>query len=482
MTFSPIHAKIFPVHVPYTGFRPQYIKEEKIMNPKNNRSSFSGKIGFVLSAAGASVGLGNIWRFPYLAAKYGGGIFLLIYIVLALTFGYTMIVAESALGRMTRKSPVGAFQSFGKKKWMSFGGWINAVIPILIVPYYSVIGGWVIKYLLEYIRGDGAKLAEDGYFSAFISDGASTELCFVLFCMFTLVIIFAGVRNGVERVSKLMMPVLVVLSVIIAVYSVTRPGALAGVKYFLVPNPANFSWMTVVAAMGQMFYSLSIAMGILITFGSYMKKDTAIEDATRNVEVFDTAIAIMAGLMIIPAVYTFMGTEGMSAGPGLMFVSLPKVFKAMGAAGVLVGIVFFLMVSFAAVTSSVSVMEAIVSSMMDKFHVSRKKGTILTTLYGMIVGVIVCLGYNKLYFELKLPNGTVAQILDVMDYISNNCLMPMVALLTCILIGWVVKPKVIIDEVTLGGYRFGREKLYVAMIKVIAPLMLLILLVQSVGL
>ena len=240
--------------------------------------------------------------------------------------------------------------------------------------------------------------------------------------------------------------------------------------------------MTVVAAMGQMFYSLSIAMGILITFGSYMKKDTAIEDATRNVEVFDTAIAIMAGLMIIPAVYTFMGTEGMSAGPGLMFVSLPKVFKAMGAAGVLVGIVFFLMVSFAAVTSSVSVMEAIVSSMMDKFHVSRKKGTILTTLYGMIVGVIVCLGYNKLYFELKLPNGTVAQILDVMDYISNNCLMPMVALLTCILIGWVVKPKVIIDEVTLGGYRFGREKLYVAMIKVIAPLMLLILLVQSVGL
>ena len=238
------------------------------MNPKNNRSSFSGKIGFVLSAAGASVGLGNIWRFPYLAAKYGGGIFLLIYIVLALTFGYTMIVAESALGRMTRKSPVSAFQSFGKKKWMSFGGWINAVIPILIVPYYSVIGGWVIKYLLEYIRGDGAKLAEDGYFSAFISDGASTELCFVLFCMFTLVIIFAGVRNGVERVSKLMMPVLVILSVIIAVYSVTRPGALAGVKYFLVPNPANFSWMTVVTAMGQMFYSLSIAMGILITFGT----------------------------------------------------------------------------------------------------------------------------------------------------------------------------------------------------------------------
>ena len=249
----------------------------------NKRSSFSGKLGYVLSAAGASVGLGNIWRFPYLAAKYGGGIFLLIYILLALTFGYTMIVAETAIGRMTKKSPVGAFSSFGKSKWLSAGGWINAIIPVLIVPYYSVIGGWVIKYLVEYIKGNGQKLAADGYFSDFISNGASTEICFAVFALFTLAIIYAGVRNGIERVSKFMMPILIVLSVIIAIYSVTRPGALEGVKYFLVPNVKNFSWMTVVAAMGQMFYSLSIAMGILITFGSYMKKDVSIEDSTRNV-------------------------------------------------------------------------------------------------------------------------------------------------------------------------------------------------------
>ena len=266
----------------------------------HKRSAFSGKLGFVLSAAGASVGLGNIWRFPYLAAKYGGGIFLLIYIVLAVTFGYTMIMAETALGRMTKKSPVGAFAAFGKGGGFAFGGWINAIIPILIVPYYSVIGGWVIKYLVEYLRGGGSALAQDGYFSEFISSGVSVELCFVLFTLFTLAIIYAGVRNGVERVSKCMMPVLVVLSVIIAVYSVTRPGALAGVKYFLVPNLDNFSWMTVVSAMGQMFYSLSIAMGILITFGSYMKKDVSIEESTPTVEIFDTAIAIMAGLMIIP--------------------------------------------------------------------------------------------------------------------------------------------------------------------------------------
>ena len=315
------------------------------MNKK--RSAFSGKIGYVLSAAGASVGLGNIWRFPYLAAKYGGGIFLLVYIILALTFGYTMIVAESALGRMTRKSPVGAFRSFAKGKkvgWLSFGGWINAIIPVLIVPYYSVIGGWVVKYLFEYIRGNGSKLAEDGYFSGFISNGGATEICFVIFCMFTLVIIYAGVQNGIERVSKIMMPILIVLSVIIAIYSVTRPGAIEGVKYFLVPNVKNFSWMTVVAAMGQMFYSLSIAMGILVTFGSYMRKDTSIEDSTRNVEIFDTAIAMMAGLMIIPAVFAFSGgdPDTLQAGPSLMFITIPKVFANMGfgtAVGILLSLI-----------------------------------------------------------------------------------------------------------------------------------------------
>ena len=341
-------------------------------NQTTKRSSFSGKIGFVLSAAGASVGLGNIWRFPYLAAKYGGGIFLLIYIILALTFGYTMIMAETSLGRMTKKSPVGAFASFGKSHLSCLGGWINAIIPVLIVPYYSVIGGWVLKYLVEYVRGHAQPVAEDGYFSAFISDGFSTEICFVIFSVITLAIIYAGVRNGIERVSKFMMPILVVLSVIIAIYSVTRPGALAGVKYFLVPNISNFSWMTVVAAMGQMFYSLSIAMGILITFGSYMKKETSIEESTKNVEIFDTAIAIMAGLMIIPAVFAFSGgdPDTLQAGPALMFITIPKVFASMGF-GTFAGVMFFLLVLFAALTSSIALTESAVSTFEDELGWSR---------------------------------------------------------------------------------------------------------------
>lgn len=446
---------------------------------KNKRSTFSGKIGFVLSAAGASVGLGNIWRFPYLAAKYGGGIFLLIYILLALTFGYTMIVAESALGRMTRKSPVGAFKAFGKKAgWLSFGGWINAIIPVLIVPYYSAIGGWVIKYLIEYVKGNGTKLAADGYFSEFISNGASTEICFVIFCMFTLSIIYAGVRNGIERVSKFMMPILVVLSVIIAIYSVTRPGAMAGVKYFLVPNLKNFSWMTVVAAMGQMFYSLSIAMGILITFGSYMKKDSSIEDSTRNVEVFDTAIAIMAGLMIIPAVFAFSGgdPDALQAGPALMFITLPKVFANMGF-GTAVGILFFLLVLFAAVTSSIALTESAVSTFEDELGWNRKKATLVLAVIMVFLGSLSCLGYGP------LANVTIIgmQFLDFFDFLTNSVMMPIAAIMICLLVSRAAGIKAVEAEVLHGEGTFRRKKIFCVMIKYICPIFAAIILISSVA-
>ena len=446
------------------------------MNHK--RSSFSGKLGFVLSAAGASVGLGNIWRFPYLAAKYGGGIFLLIYIILALTFGYTMIIAETSLGRMTKKSPVGAYESFGKSKLLSAGGWINAVIPILIVPYYSVIGGWVIKYLFEYLLGHGQTLAADDYFSGFISNGFSAEICFLIFTMFTVVIIYMGVRNGIERVSKFMMPILVILSVIIAVYSVTRPGAMAGVKYFLVPNLENFSWMTVVSAMGQMFYSLSIAMGILVTFGSYMKKDTSIEDSTKNVEIFDTAIAIMAGLMIIPAVFAFSGgdPDTLQAGPSLMFITLPKVFAGMGF-GTGTGILFFLLVLFAAVTSSIALTESAVSTFEYELHWSRKKATVFMTVIMIFLGTLSCLGYGP------LADITVIgmQFLDFFDFLTNSVMMPIAAIATCLLVSRVIGVEKIENEVTEGGHLFKRKVIFQFMIKYLCPIFAAIILVSSVA-
>ena len=444
----------------------------------HERSTFSGKLGFVLSAAGASVGLGNIWRFPYLAAKYGGGIFLLIYIILALTFGYSMIIAETALGRMTRKSPVGAFGKFGKSKWLSFGGWINAVIPILIVPYYSVIGGWVIKYLIEYVKGNSQKLAEDGYFSAFISDGTSTEICFLVFALLTLAIIFAGVRNGVERVSKFMMPILVFLSVLIAFYSVTRPGALAGVKYFLVPNPANFSWMTVVAAMGQMFYSLSIAMGILVTFGSYMKRDVSIEGSTTNVEIFDTAIAIMAGLMIIPAVFSFSGgdPDTLQAGPALMFITIPKVFANMGF-GTPIGIIFFLLVLMAALTSSIALTESAVSTFQDELRWPRKGATVIVGIIMVILGSLSSLGYGPLAY-VKIIG---MQFLDFFDFLTNSVMMPIAAFATCILISRVIGVGKIEEEVEADGGSFKRKKVFRFMIRYLCPIFTVIILLSSVA-
>lgn len=445
---------------------------------EEKRSSFSGKIGFVLAAAGASVGLGNIWRFPYLAAKYGGGIFLFVYILLALTFGYTMIMAETAIGRMTKKSPVGAFGAFGRTWHLRFGGWMNAIIPMLIVPYYSTIGGWVIKYMFEYIRGNGSTLAADGYFDSFISGGFSAEIWFLIFALVTLAVIYAGVENGIERVSKFMMPVLVVLAVVIAVYSMTREGAMAGVKYFLVPEFENFSWMTVVSAMGQMFYSLSIAMGILITFGSYMKKDVAIEEATRNVEIFDTAIAIMAGLMIIPAVFAFSGgdPETLKAGPSLMFITIPKVLDSMGF-GTAMGILFFVLVFFAALTSAIALTESAVATFEDEMKWSRSRATMVAGVIIIALGTLSSLGYGPLAFIqiIGMP------FLDFFDFLTNSVMMPIAALTTCLLVVRIIGTERIAEEVEKDGAPFKRKKVFNFMIRYLCPIFVVIILISSVA-
>ena len=453
------------------------MKKENNFAHNHNRGSFSGRIGYVLAVAGSAVGLGNIWRFPYLAAKYGGGIFLLIYILLTASFGYVLIMSETALGRMTRKSPVGAFEHFGKTKSFKIGGWLNAVIPMLIVPYYSTIGGWVIKYLVEYFKGNVQAVAEDGYFGNFISDSWQAELWFLVFAALVFIIILGGVQNGVERMSKIMMPVLVVLAVVVTIYSVTRPGAVEGVKYFLIPNVKNFSWMTVVAAMGQMFYSLSIAMGILVTFGSYMKRDVSIEGSTTNVEIFDTAIAIMAGLMIIPAVFAFSGgdPDTLQAGPALMFITIPKVFASMGF-GTLVGILFFVLVLCAALTSSIALTESAVSTFQDELKWSRRKSTVLVGVIMIILGSLSSLGYGPLGF-VKIIG---MQFLDFFDFLTNSVMMPLAALATCFLILRVVGFKKISEEIEQSS-SFRRKKLYTVFLKYFAPICLIIILCSSIA-
>ena len=444
----------------------------------SERGSFTGKLGFVLSAAGASVGLGNIWRFPYLAAKYGGGMFLLIYILLAVTFGYTMIVAETSIGRSSGKSPVSAFRFYSSSRSMKFGGWINAVIPILIVPYYSVIGGWVCKYLYEFIIHDPALIANDTFFTSFISGGPSAEFWFIVFAAMTLGVIFMGVENGIEQVSRIMMPLLVVLALIISGYVLTRPGALAGVKYFLIPNFSDFSFMTVVTAMGQMFYSLSIAMGILITFGSYMKRHVSIEDSTRQVEFFDTAIAVMAGLMIIPAVFSFSGgnPEALNAGPSLMFITMPKIFAQMQF-GRIIGILFFALVLFAALTSSIALTECAVSVFSDELYWSRAKGTTVTGIIMILLGTLSCLGYGVLSFitPLGMP------FLDFFDFLTNSVMMPVSALMICILVSRYMGIETVVSEVQTNGHPFRRKAIFRFMIRYVCPLFILIILISSVA-
>lgn len=444
---------------------------------QGNRGSFSGKIGFVLSAAGASVGLGNIWRFPYLCAKYGGGIFLIVYVVLALTFGYTMIVAETAIGRYTNKSPVGAFNTLSNNKLMTLGGWINAIIPILIVPYYSVIGGWVCKYLFEYIRNDASVMATDTFFTDFITNGAESEVWFIVFSILVLIVIYMGVENGIERVSKFVMPILVLLAVVICVYSVTRPGALAGVKYLFIPEFENFSIMTVVTAMGQMFYSLSIAMGILITFGSYVKKEVSIEESTKQVEIFDTAIAIMASLMIIPAVFAFTGGDEttLKAGPSLMFITMPKIFASMGF-GRVIGIVFFALVLFAAVTSAIALTESAVSTFSDEFQWDRKRGVNIMAAIMIVLGSLSSLGNGPLS-GVKIIG---MQFLDFFDFLTNSIMMPIAAVATCILVTKFMTVEKLEAEVEQENHPFKRKAIFSFMIKFLCPLFVVIILVSAI--
>lgn len=440
---------------------------------EQKRSSFTGKIGFVLAAAGSAVGLGNIWRFPYLAAQYGGGIFLLVYILLAVTFGFTLMCAEIALGRKTGKSAIGAFKDLNKK--YAFVGVIASIIPAIILPYYSVIGGWVTKYLTVFITGGMHQAAQDGYFNSFVSQAGSPLLYFFIFIGITALVVLLGVEKGVEKVSKIMMPVLIVLTLFIAIYSMFIPGAMDGVLYYITPDISKFSAKTVLAAMGQLFYSMSLAMGIMITYGSYMKKDVNLESSVSQIEIFDTGIAFLAGLMIIPSVFAFSGgnQEALGQGPGLMFVTLPKVFDFMPG-GAIIGALFFLLVLFAALTSSISLMETVVSIIKDKTGLNRKLICGIVFLFSVILGIPSSLG-NGVWANVKIFN---MDILSFFDFISNNIMMPVVALLTCFFIGFVIKPQALIEEIETSG-KFKRKKLFVVVIKYIAPICIILILLTS---
>ena len=451
--------------------------QNKNQDSIKDSGKFGSRLGFILAAAGSAVGLGNIWRFPYLAAKYGGGLFLLVYIILAVTFGFALLLTEIAIGRRTGKSVIGAYRSINKK--FSFLGWLAALVPVIITPYYCVIGGWVLKYLFTFITGNGSDAAGDGaFFTGFIGSSAQPTIFFIIFLVITALVVMLGVKNGIERLSKFMMPVLVLLTIGIAIYTLTLDGAGEGLKYYILPNFDNFSFnmlmKTLAAAMGQLFYSMSIAMGIMVTYGSYMRKEDSLERSVRQIEIFDTGIAVLAGLIIVPAVFVFSGgnAEALNKGPGLMFITLPNVFKSM-AGGQILGTVFFVLVALAALTSSISLMETVVSIIMEKFHFRRIKASIITLVICFVLGMLSVLGYSA----WKKAELFGMQFLDFFDFISNNIMMPIVALLTCALIGWVTKPVYIEDEVLESEEKFRSRRLHAIMLRYVCPVCMIIILI-----
>lgn len=466
--------------------------KEKNFTMEKKQNHFSGQLGFVLAAAGSAVGVGNLWRFPYLAAKDGGGLFLIIYFILVLTFGFTLLTSDIAIGRRTHKSAIGAYEQM-RPKWKGLGI-LTFLVPVLIMTYYAVIGGWITKYAVVYVSGQASAAAADDYFTSFITSPVSPVVFALLFMGVTALIVYNGVQNGIEKVSRWMMPVLLVLVVVIACYSLTLSHTNAdgqavtgwqGFLYYLTPNLEGLTvqrfLQILLDAMSQLFFSLSVSMGIMITYGSYVHPEVDLNRAVNQIEIFDTGVAFLAGMMIIPAVYVFSGTEGMGAGPSLMFISLPKVFAAMGRAGTAVGILFFVTAIFATLSSCISVLESITANCMEIFHTSRRKTVLVLSVIYLAASAVIALGYSVFYVEVLLPNGSVGQLLDIMDYVSNSVMMPFIALLSTVLIGWVMTPDYVIDEMERNGETFRRKKLYCVMIRYVAPVMMFVLFLQSTG-
>ena len=452
--------------------------QSEIGGEKKKHTGFTGKIGFVLAAAGSAVGLGNLWRFPYLAAKYGGGIFLICYVALAILFGVTLLTLEIAIGRKTGKGVIGAFKALNKKfKWF---GYFAIIVPLIIVPYYCVIGGWVVKYMFAFISGDvgvttpGVDTAP--YFSSFISSPTEPLIFFLIFAVITVLVISFGVQKGIEKMSKILMPALAIIAVALMIYVMCQPGALIGVEYFLVPDFSKFSFSTVLAALGQLFYSMSIGMCIMITYGSYMKKSVSIRSSSAQIAIFDSGFAIVAGLIIVPAIFAFSSDPNSalaSSGPSLMFIQLTNVFNSIPG-GRIIGAIFFVLVFFAALTSSISLVESIVNVICESGKIKRWQACLI------VFGVIFVLGtLSSLGFGVLSPISIGGKgILDMFDFLANNILIPIAAIITCVIAGYFIDKTILPKEIGIENKKFARGYFNI-IVRYVAPICILVILITG---
>ncbi len=452
------------------------------LSSKQKKSSFTGKIGFVLAASGSAVGLGNLWRFPYLTAQYGGAIFILCYVALAIIFGVALLMLEIAIGRYTGKGVIGAFKTLNKKfKWF---GYLCVIVPLIIVPYYCVIGGWVVKYAWSFIIGTegvaGGVVSPDTtgeFFVNFVTSPVEPLIFFLIFAIATVAIVVFGVQKGIEKISKILMPALAIMAIFLMIYTFCQPGALEGISYTLIPDFSKFGFETVLGALGQLFYSLSIGMCIMITYGSYMKKDVNIKSSSRQIAIFDSGFALIASLIIIPATFVTLGAGAEDAlqsnGPSLMFIQLTNVFNHM-AGGRIIGIIFFTLVLFAAVTSSISLVESIVAVLCEDGRMKRFIACVIVFGAIIILGSLSSLGEGVLSGFKNLTGGM--SILDSFDFIANNILIPIAAIITCVIAGWFIDKNIINNEISLTK---KSSAYFNIIIKYVAPICILIILVTG---
>ena len=438
------------------------------------RGSFTNKMGFVLATAGAAVGLGNIWRFPYLVAENGGGLFLLVYLLLVFTVGIALILTESAVGRRAGAGVLSAFSKISKR-W-TFLGYLSFFIPLLILSFYAVVGGWVLQYGLQFLLGNGLEMASPGYFAGFSADPLVPTILALVFLALTAGIVIRGVQKGVEKTCRFVMPTLLVMLIILAGYCICMPGGLEGVAYMFYPDFSEFTPGLLIAALGQVFFSLTIGAGLIITYGSYLPKKENLVTSARAVAVFDVAVAVLAAMMVIPAVFAFSGgsPETLGSGPDLMFIVLPQVFVSFPF-GNLIGALFFILVFFAAITSSVAIYEVGISSLIDRFGLSRKRAVLTLSLPLAAAVVLVSLGFGVLDFIQINGLG----IFAFLDYLTNNILLPISAFLMSIVAGWVIKPKGIIDEICAEGVTFRGQKIFSLALRYLIPAVILVILITG---
>ena len=400
-----------------------------------------------------------------MASQHGGGAFLLAYIIVVLLFGVILLMTEIAIGRREHRSPVDAFADLNKKGKPI--GLLATLVPAIIAPYYCVICAWILGYLLGYCSG--TDMSEPGTFGDFLISPLSA-VCLVIIIALVGYIIYRGVTHGIEKISVIFMPLFIVMLVILTVYMMFQPGVQDGIGFYLSIHWDQLNLGVFTSALGQAFFSLSLAMGIVITYGSYMNKKEDIEKCSLTIVLIDTVVAMFAGLLIVPVVYASYGGN-IPSGPTLIFEALPNIFSGMPAA-TLIAIMFFIMVFIAAITSAISIVEAVVSTLMDRRHVSRKKGLLIYLIPMTVMAVIVYLGFGPLDFIKIGDKG----ILDLFDYASNNILMPIVAFCTCIFIGHIVGTKVVEDEISSSS-KFRLRPIYPFMIKWVAPILIFIIFV-----